>query len=66
VPSLAQAIRSSRAAKLAARQGRSRAKALRASLRAARLAGRKLVGQSGDLRASLAAARLIAKSRAPG
>jgi hypothetical protein len=49
----------SRAAQLAARQGRSRAKTLRAQLRAARLTGRKAITQSRELRSRLTLERLI-------
>jgi hypothetical protein len=52
-------IRINRAARLAARQERSRAKGLRATLRAGRLAGRKIVTRSGELRSHLQAERLI-------
>jgi hypothetical protein len=59
VDTLDRLLRVNRAAQLAARQGRSRAKGLRAQLRAGRLAGRKLVTRCGELRSRLAAEKVI-------
>jgi len=59
VEKLLTLIRANRAAQLAARRGRSRARGLRAKLRAARLAGRTLVTECGELRSVLEAQRLI-------
>src|SRR3954465_11338554 len=63
VTALEQLIRFNRAAQLAARQTRSRARSLRARMRAQRLVGRRIVVKSGELRSRLQAERRIARAR---